>query len=164
MILHNTPVQQTRSGRISRPPIIAPNHPLLQTLSGLEIIKASNGDEVMGQEEEGRFWGPDGEMRADDGSQTTKSKSMSGSRVHGRKKRRASTTEEEDEDDTFSAGTDNLQPNGVEKGTNGLPPYPLPPSGPNSRKNMPRDELLARRRARNRVAGRSKHKKGMTLR
>lgn len=37
-----------------------------------------------------------------------------------------------------------------------LPPFPAPPSGPNSRKGMGKDEMLARRRARNRVAGKSK--------
>ena len=34
-----------------------------------------------------------------------------------------------------------------------LPAWPLPPSGPGGRRRMPKDELLARRRARNRLSG-----------
>jgi len=61
----------------------------------------------------------------------------------------------EEEDDLNNAESDTPQPNTLDESQlqNELPPYPLPPSGPNSRKSMPRDELLARRRARNRVAG-----------
>jgi hypothetical protein len=67
---------------------------------------------------------------------------------------------EEEEDDTSTAASATPQPvterdSGGEKPRKGLPPYPWPPSGPNSRKAMPRDEILARRRARNRVAGMS---------
>ncbi|WWD01155.1 hypothetical protein V866_008094 [Kwoniella sp. B9012] len=46
-------------------------------------------------------------------------------------------------------------------GENGehLPEWPLPPTGKGGRKNMPREELLARRRARNRVAAQESRKK-----
>lgn len=37
----------------------------------------------------------------------------------------------------------------------GLPIWPLPPTGRGGRKQMPKDEMLARRRARNRLAGES---------
>nr|XP_019042461.1 hypothetical protein I302_09068 [Kwoniella bestiolae CBS 10118]OCF21391.1 hypothetical protein I302_09068 [Kwoniella bestiolae CBS 10118] len=56
---------------------------------------------------------------------------------------------------------DDLSKLGEGEGENGegLPQWPLPPTGKGGRKNMPREELLARRRARNRVAAQESRKK-----
>ena len=176
----DTPVQQTRSGRISRPPINPPPRPLLQTLAtadqsatairtpledsapqvgvtpNYEALYQAMNDGVAGNagqlgQADGGFWrGGDDPIAASSwiGHTPTPEETLAKWR---KRKREVSDTEEDSgsglEDDTPGRY-------GVDAGSGlPLPAWPLPPSGPKSRKNMPRDELLARRRARNRVAG-----------
>jgi hypothetical protein len=71
------------------------------------------------------------------------------------KGKRSVPVDDDDDDDEDEVGQErtSARPEGVGQDIPGLPEWPLPPKGPRSRKTMPRDEMLARRRARNRVAG-----------
>lgn len=194
----NTPVQQTRSGRISRPPINSSTLPPLQGLKGvlgptdtgrmeseaselsIQAIKAalenahgstidefpgnmntydSLHDALLPAELEGRgerFWESHGDlMEQDNGWQAhtlLQAEAGPSKDPKGRKKRGRQ------DEGTSDDGTSPRQ-NG-RAGTGGsveghLPRWPLPPTGKNGRRLMPREEMMARRRARNRVAGKS---------
>ncbi|KAK4686397.1 hypothetical protein P7C73_g3723, partial [Tremellales sp. Uapishka_1] len=145
----STPMQQTRYGRISRPPLAAPNPNFLSDLETTEakrppapstssqqtyealIQVERNWEDVLG--DVGPNWGAQTLAQAVDPRETS-----------------------------VSTGTDEEGPR-IAIGKDGqpvaLPAWPLPPSGPNSRKNMPKEEMLARRRARNRVAAIESRKK-----
>nr|ODN95002.1 hypothetical protein L204_04347 [Cryptococcus depauperatus CBS 7855] len=193
-----TPAQQTRYGRISRPPLHAPATPThresdgIQSDSQIQAIKDALENVVR---EEGdvtydslphavsrqhslsaggigdRFWrnseassgGWPAETlaQAQDvssreafsrvaalGANVTMSDAV-GERGKGRLIRKRDTSELSQSDDQAKDQSEE----------DGLPAWPLPPHGKGGRKNMPRDELLARRRARNRVAAQQSRQK-----
>lgn len=189
-----TPVQQTRYGRISRPPLHAPGTPGRMSEHGgsdsqiqaikdaLENVSQQEGDgdvsydslvgAVVPSGAEGRFWRPGVEgsgatswvgdaetlAQAADASHRAVLNRVAamGANVTGdageeqAKGNNRGVTE-------MSASTD--EDGRVPDKDGNLPEWPLPPSGKGGRKNMPRDELLARRRARNRVAAQESRKK-----
>ncbi|WVQ78561.1 hypothetical protein IAT38_000647 [Cryptococcus sp. DSM 104549] len=75
-------------------------------------------------------------------------------RLVKRRKRAAEEVEESEDDGGRSGSAPQQESTGHE-----LPAWPLPPTGKGGRKNMPKEELLARRRARNRVAAQESRKK-----
>ncbi|XAO22743.1 hypothetical protein I312_101517 [Cryptococcus bacillisporus CA1280] len=189
-----TPVQQTRYGRISRPPIHAPGTPgrinehggsdsQIQAIKdALENVSQQEGEgdvsydslvgAVVPSGAESRFWRPGGEgtgptswvgdaetlaQAADASHRAALNRAAAmGANVTGdageeqAKGNNRGTTE-------MSMSTD--EDGRVPDKEGNLPEWPLPPSGKGGRKNMPRDELLARRRARNRVAAQESRKK-----
>ena len=148
----NTPAQQTRSGRISRPPVASLDHPLLQTLVGTDpdqMTTKATRDELA-RNDSAQPWCMNAGVYPE---------AHAPKLIDGPGSKRSLSVMEEDEGSNLSVGDGTPQSNecgdegDVDQKRRILPPYPLPPSGRNSRKSMPRDELLARRRARNRVAG-----------
>ena len=111
----DTPFQQTRSGRISRPPAQPITDPSLDSLndaSGLGTAAMSQDDTTSGH----------------------------------------TTVVETDFVQEPLAALAALS--ALPKATPGnLPAWPLPPTGPGGRKRMPKEEMLARRRARNKESG-----------
>ena len=174
----HTPFQQTRSGRISRPPVNPPQYSLLQALAAeadtpnfdslLEAVSSGNKAKVSGSEpgvgalgglggesavgprngmgmiyktkrdERADLWGlaKDGESGGDSWTAQTLADAQNRATSKRHRPLELSTGDEGDGEDEERE----------------LPQWPLPPSGPGGRKGMPRDEMLARRRARNRVA------------
>ncbi|OCF36627.1 hypothetical protein I316_01879 [Kwoniella heveanensis BCC8398] len=203
----DTPVQQTRSGRISRPPVYPPVSQLQHLLANsssaipshtapvsgdtqiqaikdaLENVSASNQadsghyDALMQAVAEdssssSRFWrNNDLANAAWSGieASTLAQAAEASQRVLGHGlpptngdvrggsngKRGASAMDSMDDE-----STDDLDGKRQRIGDGEvLPEWPLPPTGKGGRKNMPREELLARRRARNRVAAQESRKK-----
>ncbi|WVR05367.1 hypothetical protein IAU60_002381 [Kwoniella sp. DSM 27419] len=207
----DTPVQQTRSGRISRPPAHPLSNQLQQLLAGvagspapaplpssasmsgdtqmqaikdaLENVTVPNDTDVghydalmqvVGADPNGasRFWRNADLNPAWGGIEaTTLAQAAETSQRplgHGLPpstdrpvsardggKRSVSLMDSAGEESTDSPDGKRLRG----ESTEGLPEWPLPPTGKGGRKNMPRDELLARRRARNRVAAQESRKK-----
>ncbi|OWT41408.1 hypothetical protein AYX14_00419 [Cryptococcus neoformans] len=189
-----TPVQQTRYGRISRPPLHAPGTPGRMSEQGgsdsqiqaikdaLENVSQQEGDgdvsydslvgAVVSSGPEGRFWRPGAE-----GSSATswvgdaETLAQAADASHRAALNRAAamganvtgdTGEEQAKGNNRGAtemSTSTDEDGRVPDKDGNLPEWPLPPSGKGGRKNMPRDELLARRRARNRVAAQESRKK-----
>ncbi|WVF71980.1 hypothetical protein IAT40_006791 [Kwoniella sp. CBS 6097] len=203
---HDTPVQQTRSGRISRPPVYPPvsqlQHlfanpssipPHLAPVSGdtqiqaikdaLENVSASNtGDSgnydalmqavAEDNNSSSRFWrnselGNPSWTGLEAGTLAQAAEASQRILGHGlpppngdarsgqNGKRGASGMDSMDEEsmDDFDGKRQKSGDGEI------LPEWPLPPTGKGGRKNMPREELLARRRARNRVAAQESRKK-----
>ena len=174
--LTQTSYQQTRSGRISRPPA-QPSYNLLQALSAeidsgsgnfdalLKGLSSSNGNNAMNN---GINHGINhvnfnhGEPVIDPAltstpfNQMENQPSLDGTDLFGINNQwndnaLNSTTGMGDE-----IREESLTPDmSLELMEGELPAWPLPPGGRGGRKNMPKDEMLARRRARNRVAGKS---------
>ncbi|WVQ71810.1 hypothetical protein IAR50_001352 [Cryptococcus sp. DSM 104548] len=172
-----TPAQVTRYGRISRPSAhpSTPGRSVSAAVAGgsseaggndtqLQLIKdalenvqgaGSEGQATDAQYEslanlasgqaEGRFW-KSGESSATgaawDGAETLQAalKDTGGSNKRSR-------------------GRKSLSEDKEPAGDPELPQWPLPPTGKGGRKAMPRDELLARRRARNKVAAQESRKR-----
>ncbi|KAK8869604.1 hypothetical protein IAR55_000171 [Kwoniella newhampshirensis] len=218
----DTPIQQTRSGRISRPPVHPPPNPFQQLMYGgggnlfgsnvagglgggmngsagtgngtsdsqlqaikeaLENVSAQADDttnydaliQAVGGDpssNSSRFWrNPDlqtGSSWSGVDAQTLAQATEASQRVLGHglpsngkassssRKRSASAMESTEDESVESPGGKRYR---ISADGEGLPAWPLPPTGKGGRKNMPRDELLARRRARNRVAAQESRKK-----
>lgn len=183
-----TPVQQTRYGRISRPPIHAPGTPgrinehggsdsQIQAIKdALENVSQQEGEgdvsydslvgAVVPSGAESRFWRPGGEGSGPTswvGDAETLAQAADASHraaLNRAAAMGANVTGDAGEEQAKgnNRGTTEMSMSTDEDGRapdkeGNLPEWPLPPSGKGGRKNMPRDELLARRRARNRVAG-----------
>nr|XP_019013745.1 uncharacterized protein I206_01817 [Kwoniella pini CBS 10737]OCF52526.1 hypothetical protein I206_01817 [Kwoniella pini CBS 10737] len=236
-ITPDTPVQQTRSGRISRPPVYPPvpnpfqqflhnqsstNHqvtvpPISTDQTQLQAIKdalenvtsanqnthglvdgtsmadAASYDELLqavnndsSSSTNSRFWRNDNLLNglpawtgieattlahaAESPSDPTTS-SAYGQRSLGHglpngksfnagdRKRSASVLDDTGDESLDSPISKRYNGAGSVDNAEGLPEWPLPPTGKGGRKNMPREELLARRRARNRVAAQESRKK-----
>ncbi|WWD16134.1 hypothetical protein CI109_100559 [Kwoniella shandongensis] len=218
----DTPVQQTRSGRISRPPVHPPSNPLQQFMYGgggnlfgpnatggigsgitngggvgtsdsqlqaikeaLENVSAQADDtstsydalmQAVGGDpnssNSSRFWrnadlqsgsswsGIDAQTLAQAAEASQRGLGhglpLNGKASSSSRKRSASAMESTEDESVESPGGKRYRVSGDGEG---LPAWPLPPTGKGGRKNMPRDELLARRRARNRVAAQESRKK-----
>nr|XP_019002191.1 uncharacterized protein I203_05332 [Kwoniella mangroviensis CBS 8507]OCF65652.1 hypothetical protein I203_05332 [Kwoniella mangroviensis CBS 8507] len=202
----DTPAQQTRSGRISRPPQQQPSSSSSTTIQNdqqnqLQAIKdalenvssindpnqsastitdsanydalfqaVNNNNTNDSSSNSSRFWRNDGLLSglpnwtgleantlAQAVASTDPSSSSSASVLEG-------NGTGDDSFESVGAGSgkrykgDDLSKLDGENGEH-LPEWPLPPTGKGGRKNMPREELLARRRARNRVAAQESRKK-----
>ncbi|OCF71626.1 hypothetical protein I204_07685 [Kwoniella mangroviensis CBS 8886] len=202
----DTPAQQTRSGRISRPPQQQPSSSSSTTIQNdqqnqLQAIKdalenvssindpnqsastiadsanydalfqaVNNNNTNDSSTNSSRFWRNDGLLSglpnwtgleantlAQAVASTDPSSSSSASVLEG-------NGTGDDSFESVGAGSgkrykgDDLSKLDGENGEH-LPEWPLPPTGKGGRKNMPREELLARRRARNRVAAQESRKK-----
>ena len=142
--IQDTPYQQTRSGRISRPPA-QPIQPFFPPLFGMGD-SAENGDlhEMMAN---GAFQnlhfaqnqvnGYANAGNIDGGLESAWQNSVGGD-VQGITPMSHSAEDVEHE---------------AEEEDDGLPEWPLPPQGRGGRKRMPKEEMLARRRARNKESG-----------
>ncbi|WRT67349.1 uncharacterized protein IL334_004320 [Kwoniella shivajii] len=210
----DTPIQQTRSGRISRPPVYQPpanplqqffdqshnqdiSHNLPPTSTSIAgdqtqlqaikdalenvtasnetadaasydaLLQAVNNDSSSGS----RFWrnndllpnwtGIEATTLAQAAETIIPQRNLGHGLPNGKpisdgsRKRSASLMESTGDESGDSPGGKRFR---GEEGE-GLPIWPLPPTGKGGRKNMPREELLARRRARNRVAAQESRKK-----
>ncbi|ORX33737.1 hypothetical protein BD324DRAFT_638412 [Kockovaella imperatae] len=131
--LTDTPFQQTRSGRISRPPLQPIPFPFLQHLSG-QIngggISANAG--LYAQQYVDGFVPQNGVPNLDPQFWSQPQMTLSGP-----------STQPASLSPDPAAGAE------MKDNAHDLPQWPLPPSGPGGRKKMPKDEMLARRRARN---------------
>ncbi|WVQ98935.1 hypothetical protein IAU59_006067 [Kwoniella sp. CBS 9459] len=204
---HDTPVQQTRSGRISRPPVYPPVSQLQHLFANASSAPAPHTAPVTGDTQiqaikdalenvsastqadpssydaliqavaedpnsSSRFWrnndlaNPNwagieaGTLaQAAEASQRVLGHGLPPSNGDVRSgnsgKRGVSTLDSLDGESTDDP--DNKRQRTADGEV--LPEWPLPPTGKGGRKNMPRDELLARRRARNRVAAQESRKK-----
>ena len=163
----STPFQQTRSGRISRPPLVPPSYNLLQALAseadspnfdallhavsgnghpgdansaGHGGIQAQGSTEPHTSQSRAGFWHQNDATNGFEVANTLAEVEQTANAKRGNK-RALSSVEGDEEGESSLTGASNL------------PAWPLPPMGPGGRKNMPKEELLARRRARNRVSG-----------
>ena len=177
-----TTYQQTRSGRISRPPV-APQYNLLQALSAEIDSGTGNFDALLKALSSGQTPGASTSAVntagpvADSPSSVRIDPALSSVGVYPHPSQPSTPADNmldnhgqyatprtpgENEWTTHHTHTQTLadaaheqsmSPSGDESIKGDLPAWPLPPGGPGGRKNMPKDEMLARRRARNRVAG-----------
>ena len=126
-----TPYQQTRSGRISRPPV-APQYSLLQTLAAQ--FGTPNFDSLLKEVS----------------STSTNANNASASPVIGVDSNESSAQGNGNDYGSSKDGGnyyDSVDSEGE------VPLWPLPPSGPGSRAAMSKEEIQARRKARNRMSG-----------
>lgn len=143
---HDTAWQQTRSGRISRPPV-QPQYDVFQMFSsngnmGMNGNGANlNIDPIFNTAPPAQYNFQNGGGDASWGAQTLAEVSHGQGQGQG-----AEGNDREDENGSLS-------PQHEDSMESGLPMWPLPPGGKGGRKGMPKDEMLARRRARNRLAG-----------
>ncbi|WWC60891.1 uncharacterized protein I303_103467 [Kwoniella dejecticola CBS 10117] len=234
-ITPDTPVQQTRSGRISRPPVYPPptTNPFQQFLNtqstpnipvpapsinndqtqiqaikdalenvstvhqnnhllndGTSLADAASYDALLQSVNNdpssvnSRFWRNDNLLSglpgwtgieattlaqaaasADTSSAPFGQRSLGHGLPNGKplnadeRKRSASVLDDTGDESIDSPITKRYKDSEPVENVEGLPEWPLPPTGKGGRKNMPREELLARRRARNRVAAQESRKK-----
>lgn len=153
--------QQTRSGRIIRPPAQPPSYGLLQALSAEIESGSGNIDALL----KGLSNGSVNNLNGSSGHNTNDPMIDPALTSFNNLNAVPSTSAAVDLGDgswdnqtlanavNQSVREESLTSDGgMELMENELPAWPLPPGGRGGRKNMPKDEMLARRRARNRVA------------